>query len=169
MDQIQLTPEELFFLGRLMDAKYIDYDYYAAMGDIQKQFDVREREALSGLEEKGAIEESFSGEIEISEEAAALMRPVFFGTCETRLDADRRYNFHIGPEGITMGVKGDGFFSFLPVTESDLRKLLRGTCTVSGADVERGAVEKAFSEEELKQESTLREAVLILKGDWKHG
>ena len=144
MDQIQLTPEELFFLGRLMDAKYIDYDYYAAMGDIR-------------------------GEIEISEEAAALMRPVFFGTCETRLDADRRYNFHIGPEGITMGVKGDGFFSFLPVTESDLRKLLRGTCTVSGADVERGAVEKAFSEEELKQESTLREAVLILKGDWKHG
>ena len=37
MNEYEISPEELFFLGALLQAKYIDYAYIAAMDDIQDQ------------------------------------------------------------------------------------------------------------------------------------
>mgnify|MGYP000429586944 CR=1 FL=1 len=63
---IKLTAEELYYLGGLMQAKYIDYDYISAMGDIQKNYRMYESNAVDGLAGKGLIEEDFSGEITVS-------------------------------------------------------------------------------------------------------
>ena len=72
---IKLTAEELYYLGGQMQAKYIDYDYISAMGDIQKNYRMYESNAVDGLAGKGLIEEDFSGEITVSvsiEELLAL-------------------------------------------------------------------------------------------------
>ena len=38
MDELILTYEQLYFLGEILKAKYIDYRYIKAMQDIQKQY-----------------------------------------------------------------------------------------------------------------------------------
>lgn len=80
---ISLTPEELFFLGEIMEADFIDYSYIEAMNDIQARFDVIRKEAIAGLGEKGLIKESISGRLKVRPLAEELMGPVFFGEKET--------------------------------------------------------------------------------------
>ncbi len=84
--QIRLTPEELYFMASLMGAKYIDYAYIAAMNDIQQNYDLYKRETQASLVEKGILDEDFSGNVEISAQAKALLSPIFFGTFESSVD-----------------------------------------------------------------------------------
>lgn len=83
---IKLTAEELYYLGGQMQAKYIDYDYISAMGDIQKNYRMYESNAVDGLSGKGLIEEDFSGEITVSVSIEELLSPVFFGDFEAEID-----------------------------------------------------------------------------------
>lgn len=39
-----LTPMQLFFCAKLMDAVYYDYAYLAAMPDVQKEYALHEQE-----------------------------------------------------------------------------------------------------------------------------
>ena len=68
-EELKLTPVELFFCGKLLNAKYIDYDYFAAMPDIQINHDLREQEALEKLEEDGVVEMDFYDNAEFDEDA----------------------------------------------------------------------------------------------------
>ena len=83
---IKLTAEELYYLGGQMQAKYIDYDYISAMGDIQKNYRMYESNAVDGLAGKGLIEEDFSGEITVSVSIEELLSPVFFCDFEAEID-----------------------------------------------------------------------------------
>lgn len=83
---IKLTAEELYYLGGQMQAKYIDYDYISAMGDIQKNYRMYESNAVDGLAGKGLIEEDFSGEITVSVSIEELLSTVFFGDFEAEID-----------------------------------------------------------------------------------
>lgn len=84
--EIKITPEELYYLGGLMQAKYIDYAYISAMEDIQKNYSLYESKAKTGLAKKGLLEEDFSGDMEISEEAKQLLSPIFLGEFEASMD-----------------------------------------------------------------------------------
>ncbi len=84
--EIILTPEELYYLGTLLQAKYIDYAYVAAMDDIGQNYKLFEKETGAALVSKGILLEDFSGNTEISEAAAGLLRPIFFGETETSID-----------------------------------------------------------------------------------
>ena len=46
MDECRLTPVELYFLGVLLNAEYIDYEYIAALPDIQNNYRVIEEQTL---------------------------------------------------------------------------------------------------------------------------
>lgn len=106
--EIILTPEELYFMGVLLQAKYIDYAYVAAMGDIQQRREIYESESREGLARKGVLIEDFSGNLEVDAEAKELLEPVFFGTLESSVDVvmqggeerkalpGRRFHFHEG-------------------------------------------------------------------------
>ena len=80
---ITLRPEELFFLGEIMEAKYIDYSYIQAMGDVQQHLDVVKKDAIASLGEKGLVKESISGRLKVKPVAEELLGPVFFGEKET--------------------------------------------------------------------------------------
>lgn len=86
MNEYDILPEELFFLGTLLQAKYIDYAYIAAMDDIQDNFSLKKKETIAGLVKKGFIQEDFSGDLEVGTELRSLLEPVFFGVKETSLD-----------------------------------------------------------------------------------
>lgn len=106
---LQISPEELFFLGKQMQAKYIDYDYISMMKDIQQQYPLREKEIMAGLVSRGILTEDFSGEMELDEEIRGMLEPLFFGefASEVVLSEDscgenlKKYKFHFDKRRIT--------------------------------------------------------------------
>lgn len=83
---VALTPGELYYLGTIMQAKYIDYAYVAAMEDIHHSRSVYETEARSALISKGIITEDFSGNVDVESKANELFQPIFFGEFESCID-----------------------------------------------------------------------------------
>lgn len=83
---ITITPGELYYLGRILQAKYIDYAYVAAMEDIRHNSAVYESGTRSALVEAGILSEDFSGNLEVENKVKELMTPVFFGEFESCID-----------------------------------------------------------------------------------
>lgn len=162
---VTISPIELFFLGNCMHAKYIDYAYIAAMPDIQKRYALHEQQALERLEEKGILEEDFSGNVEIDEDMELLFKPVFFGETESRIDNGRSYRIHIMDESMTMSILEDDQITFQETTEEELRKLLTGNVTVQCSRVREGFCEETFTARQMKKSEHIEWAIKILKGD----
>lgn len=116
--EIILTPEELYYMGALLQAKYIDYAYVAAMGDIQQRREIYESESREGLAKKGILMEDFSGNLDVDRESEKLLEPVFFGMLESSADVTamtegdapvtrgRRFHFYEGRLTATEFIKG---------------------------------------------------------------
>ncbi len=75
-----ISPEELFFLGKMMEARYLDYEYIKMLPDMQN--DIRwirlaEKEAIRSLSRKQYLKEYFSGKTEIEEGLKSLLECLF--------------------------------------------------------------------------------------------
>ncbi len=84
--ELILTPEELYYLGSFLQAKYIDYAYVAAMGDIKQNYPLFEQETKASLVSSGILTEDFGGSLEIDKTILEILRPIFFGEIETSID-----------------------------------------------------------------------------------
>ncbi len=83
---ITITPNELYYLGTILQAKYIDYAYVAAMEDIRHNYALCEAKTRSALADAGILIEDFAGNIEIEQKAKDLVMPIFFGEFESCVD-----------------------------------------------------------------------------------
>lgn len=81
-----LTPRELYCLGGILNARYIDYAYIAALDDAGQDFALFKKETLASLVSKEILTEDFSGNLELDESYVQLLTPVFFGNVETSLN-----------------------------------------------------------------------------------
>lgn len=145
--EIILTPEELYYMGTLLQAKYIDYAYVAAMGDIQQRRGIYESRSREGLAEKGILMEDFSGGLEVDEDARRLLEPVFFGTLESSVDVaqpdgeggrrhwGRRFHFYEGR--ITATSMTDGGICLEAADEGMLQTWIAGLLPAGYAAQER--------------------------------
>ena len=52
MKEFILSPEEIYYIGKVSSGKYLDYDYIAAMKDIGKRGKIKQQEILDSLERK---------------------------------------------------------------------------------------------------------------------
>ncbi|MBO5869591.1 MAG: hypothetical protein J6Q89_02460 [Clostridia bacterium] len=112
--EIIFTPEELYYMGRFLQAKYIDYAYIAAMADIKQNYALFESEVKATLVSAGILMEDFGGDLEVDPNVLSVLKPIFFGETETSIDicnigetntvAVFKYHFYDG--AITM-VTGD--------------------------------------------------------------
>ena len=48
MKELILSPEEIYYIGKVSGGKYLDYDYIAAMQDIGKRGKIKAQEILDG-------------------------------------------------------------------------------------------------------------------------
>lgn len=114
--EIVLTPEELYYMGRFLQAKYIDYAYVAAMNDISQNFALFENEAKASLVSAGILMEDFGGNVEVDPVVLSVLKPIFFGEVETSIDicgigemstvAVYKYHFYDGAVTMVTGEKG---------------------------------------------------------------
>lgn len=128
-DKVSITPGELYLLGVLMQAKYIDYQYVNVIETLGP-LDKVKKEATNSLQRKGIIEEDFSGNVELNIDVKKLMEPVFFGEVERTLvayDVDKEDNsvivtFHCYEEQISkVEIDGDNYI----VTACDMESILK--------------------------------------------
>lgn len=162
---LRISPEELFFLGKQMQARYIDYDYISMMKDIQQQYTLREKETMAGLVTRGMLIEDFSGDMELDEEVRETLEPLFFGefASEIVIIPDRsgvgleRYKFHFRDGKITrVQVTGDG----LSLTNEGSGELERLKELVIPKEYQKDSHEE-FAMDFIKPDKV--ESVLILK------
>ena len=84
--KVIVSPGELYVVGRILNAKYIDYAYVAAVQDIGASFELFEKETTDKLVSMGILEGDFFGSVTPKAETVGLFTPVFFGNLETTLD-----------------------------------------------------------------------------------
>ena len=85
MKKLILSPEEIYYIGKVTGGKYLDYDYIAAMQDIGKRGRIREQEILDGLERKGYAQEDFLGNLEVEPACIEILQPIYQGMYESEL------------------------------------------------------------------------------------
>lgn len=131
-EEISVTPEELYFLGKLLKAKYIDYDYIKAMSDIGQISAVAKQKAYEELEKKHYIEEDFSGEITIDDDVKAILDPLFFGSFESSINVAvigekaevYTYRLHKNGDRISLAVFTDCGIIVRVSNDTQLRSLI---------------------------------------------
>lgn len=131
--QIMLTPEELFVLGSLMKAKYIDYGYIASMRDIQQNYAAVKAQCIQSLARAGVLRQRLSGETAIRPAAAGLLNNIFFGRKETALDTvfpnggqpALGTRFHFGDASVTMVESSGRQLTLSEMAAGDMERVLR--------------------------------------------
>lgn len=125
---VKITPEELYFLGSMMNAKYIDYAYIAALDDISENYALKEAESIASVSNKGILDEDFSG-VSIKSEMLQLFKPIFFGESELVVDfydfvsekaSVNISRFHLLDGNITRVVEEENVFSVESTTSEML-------------------------------------------------
>lgn len=132
--ELTISPEELYYLGSTLQARYIDYAYVAAMDDIGQNYSVFESEAKASLVKSGILMEDFSGNLEIEPTVSALMNPIFFGDVETSVDVCKLgeestvdvYKFHFLDGIITMVTGQEGKLIIKTVDQLAIKELVSG-------------------------------------------
>ena len=85
MKELILSPEEIYYIGKVTGGKYLDYDYIAAMQDIGKRGKIKEQGILDGLERKGYAQEDFLGNLEVEPACIEILQPLYQGMYESEL------------------------------------------------------------------------------------
>lgn len=132
--EIVLSANELYYLGKLLQARYIDYSYIAAMEDVSKNYSVFESESEKSLSEKGYIEEDFAGEKEVNPVLKSLLEPLFFGEREAAVSICTVgeepvlscFNIHFADENITMVDMSDDSLKITATNYETIRKFVCG-------------------------------------------
>lgn len=178
---VTIKPEELYFLGEMMQAKYIDYDYIAAMADIGQGYAAEKASVIRELGKKGMIEETLRGDVRVSADLQKLLRPVFFAGTENTLHIltlkpERSVTirrFHVLDGTMTMVRMGHKQLKLAAVTEADIRALLRAELgsfrKEGGSEVLLNAVDRVIRVSSSRVGVGTRQKTYLLQGGVCYG
>ena len=129
-DRIILSAEELFYLAKIDNGSYLDYDYIAAMGDIEHQKKVKEQDCLIALEKKGLLDEDFDGNRIIDASGKSLLKPIYGGDFESTVTVydgtseSTTLRFHRADGNWTLCSPFEGNFSVEQIQENEMLGLV---------------------------------------------
>ena len=168
MEECRLTPVELYFLGVLLDAEYIDFNYISSIPEIHNNYRVIEQNTLDRLENKNYIEQDFDGTITVNEQLEDLLKPVFFGLVECRLITTwSEGNLHVGKGFMTFISQEHDFYLLEIMNDEKLKELIKEQeLELHVMNIEKGYYDMSFSEDEMAQVEFVEKAIQIMKGNW---
>lgn len=138
--KLTLTPEQLFFLGTVMDAEHINYAYIAALGELQRNYNRTRRKCLDELVQAGVLRERLSGELLLKPAPKKLLSNLFFGKKETELEvftlgekpSQNTVRFHWSENSVTRVNVKNTCFEIFESSEQALEALVQEL--VAGAE-----------------------------------
>lgn len=127
-----LHPEDLFFLGEIMNATYIDYSYISLMHDIEKNYQQIRSKCFQDLSRSKVLRKRLNGEITIIPEIEKLLQNVFQGKKEAELEIwyqsdekpHERYRYHFYQDSITEVIVEQDVLRIRAVTKEDIEEML---------------------------------------------
>lgn len=84
-DQLLLTAEEIYYLAKTNNGKFLDFDYISAMDNIGDNKSVFEEKCKRSLMGKKLIDEDFDGSMSMPLSVTALIEPIYNGDYESLL------------------------------------------------------------------------------------
>ena len=168
MDECRITPLELYFLGVLMKAKYLDFQYFKALPNIENNYRVIEQNTLDRLEERNLIEQDFDGSTTVTDDIYDLLKPVFFGLVECRVATTwTEGNLHVHDDNMTLLSKEHDFYLLEKMNEDKLKEMIMDQdVELQSMNIQKGYLDKSFTEDEMSQPEMIDQAISIMKGDW---
>lgn len=168
MEECRITPVELYFLGVLLEAEYVDYAYISSIPEIYDNYRVIEQNTLDHLESKNLIEQDFDGTVTVNEQLEDLLKPVFFGLVECRVITTwSEGNLHVGKGFMTFVSQEHDFYLLEIMNDEKLKELIADQeLELHSMNIEKGYYDMSFSEEEMAQTESVEKAIQILKGNW---
>lgn len=149
--EIALSPRELYFLGGILKARYIDYVYVSAMGDVQQNFQSHRRQAMRSLTEKNLLREDFGGNITLADGVKQILEPVFFGPMETTVQLYlpgqgqiRTWRLHQLEQKITLVEMTDDEITLLVAGERQLDRLVQRLLPPTKAQTPKRPLDKMY-------------------------
>ena len=82
-DQLLLTAEEIYYLAKTNNGRFLDYDYISAMDNIGDNKSVFEEKCKRSLMGKKLIDEDFDGNMTMPQSVMELIEPIYNGDYES--------------------------------------------------------------------------------------
>lgn len=168
MEEYRLTPVELYYLGVLLKADHIDFQYIKDLPDIENNYRVIEQKTYDRLEERGMIEQDFDGTITVEEYVTNLLKPIFFGLVECRVATTwSEGNLHVLDEKMTFLSKEHDFYILEKMDVEKLKEMIMDQdLNLQSMNIQKGYLDESFTEEEMNHPDTIERAISIMKGEW---
>ena len=120
LNNVTLTNEELYFIGKRTGGSHLNYKYIADMEDIGQRKAMVQEKIKDALVAKGYATENLWGDTEINAEVVSFLHPVFDGHREAVLEIQDNtdeqgkaaYLFHMDDENLIMVKKRDKLLIF---------------------------------------------------------
>ncbi|MGN0165883.1 MAG: hypothetical protein ACI39R_06840 [Lachnospiraceae bacterium] len=163
---IVLTPDELYYMGKVMHAKYIDYAYISAIKSIEVPYEIYMKEIRYSLIDKEIIDK-YSGDDTPDKDVAALLNPIFFGTFEASLDIYvtkdegkiQVYKFHALDGAITMVTPKEDSLLIQAVDIPFIEALIKGVMPSAACDMTSESLYEISKEDVLAVYSFKRSSI----------
>ena len=133
-NKLVLSAKQLYYLGTVVGAKYIDFAYIAAMGEPENSFKIFASGIKDELGDKNVITENLSGDLDVDQSVVETLKPVFFGDTEVALEecinssspVVNSYRFHLMADKITCVKNMEDGFAISSVSDSEIKTILDG-------------------------------------------
>ncbi|MGN0555266.1 MAG: hypothetical protein ACI4LI_05150 [Candidatus Fimenecus sp.] len=153
---LEISYDALYYLAQMMQAEYMDYDYFKLVGDIETNYDLFVKQAAESLQSSGLLTEDFSGNLESDDNLRQVATPLFFGNAESSLDlilqgetvSHSLYKFHFYQNQVTRATFLDGkvrleaWDSFEELYADILRNTVAGSEEALAAPIEPDKMDK---------------------------
>lgn len=160
LKEVLLTAEEIYYIGKKINGRFLDYDYIASMADFGRIRNMKMEEIVDSLVRKRYAEEDLFGNVDIDPQVLDFIYPVYNSIFESELSVIEgaepkiRYKFHIMDDQ-SVAVCGTGHE--YRICRSDSRSRLELLRALTGIQQDAG---EAPSEITMDQ----AENILITKG-----
>ena len=131
-NKLVLSAKQLYYLGTVVGAKYIDFAYIAAMGEPENSFRIFVSGVKEELGNKNIITENLSGDLDVDQSVVEALRPVFFGNAEVVVEecinssspVVNSYRFHLLEDKITCIKNAEDGFVVYSAVDSEIKAII---------------------------------------------
>ena len=136
-DQLLLTAEEIYYLAKTNNGRFLDYDYISAMDNIGDNKSVFEEKCKRSLMGKKLIDEDFDGNMTMPQSVMELIEPIYNGDYESMFsyidgtDSSFVARIHRLDSGYTLVLDKAEGYEIKTIEEKSIEKMIEDSIKIN--------------------------------------